>query len=191
MHRQPRHHDRRDPHDTAAANCLTSTSANAGIKHGIAIRRHTATQAHKYTILHARSTPPWCTRSFSGAGSVKLSLSLHRCVLCRPPADIVVSYQASPHDYGNSASRCARSSTRSLSGYTPSLPALAAALATGSWAWSSDSSDCWPTEETLFLRSERDEGNAKGPPGTHRRQPLPRDASACIVAGLDFKSWAL
>jgi hypothetical protein len=121
----------------------------------IATSRHSGTPIAAPAPLHTlRSThiqqsryPQWSTRSSSGAGSVRLSLPGY----ARYSTDDM--HQALPRDYGNSALRCAPFSARNPSGFTPFSPALAAASATGSQAWSSDSSGSLPTNETNYSRS--------------------------------------
>jgi hypothetical protein len=95
--------------------------------------------------------PQWFTRSSYGAGSVSPTTS-HVHPGPRSPSDGL--YQALLRDYGSSALRCARSSTRSPSGSTPSTPASVAASATGSPVLSNANSDSLPTDETHYWRSE-------------------------------------
>ena len=113
---------------------------------------------HLPGYAHGTHQPQWFTRSCSGAASVTLPASPRTA---RHDANSCCSAQVSPHDCGSSALRCARSSTRNLSGSTPSTPASAAALATGSWAWSTGSSGFWPTDETNCSRSGHGGRSAK------------------------------
>lgn len=72
-------------------------------------------------------------------------------------------HQALLQGYGSWELRCARSSTRSLSGSTPSTLVSAAASATGSPALSNDNFDSWPTDETPYSRSEHEGRSARRP----------------------------
>jgi hypothetical protein len=103
------------------------------------------TREHQHRHTHHPHTSPWSTRSSSGAVSVMPSPPTHTASLLANHHGLS---QASPHDYGSSALRCARSSTRSRSGSTLCTPELVAALDTGSWAWNTASSGCWPTDGT-------------------------------------------
>jgi hypothetical protein len=113
---------------------------------------------HGYA-LHPQ-TPQWSTRSSSGAASVMPSTSSHTA---RALANGSVTLQASRPDYGSSALKCARSSTRNRSGSTPSSPELVAALATGLRASSNANSDSLPTDETNCLKSAHGGRSAKRP----------------------------
>jgi hypothetical protein len=144
---------------------LTTTSLTA---HPNVVSRHCSYNSD----THGTYQPQWFTRCFSGAASVTPTTSAHH----RTHANSCCSPQALPHDYGSSASKCARSSTRNLSGCTPSSPASVAALATGSRALSTANSGSWPTDETSCWRSEHGGRSAKRLQelllGSHRRTVL-------------------
>jgi hypothetical protein len=107
--------------------------------------------------------PPWFTKCSSGADSVNTSPP--RTTAAARHSNTNAGTQALAYDYGSSASKCARSSTRNPSGSTPSTPPSAAASGTGSWASSTDSIRCCLTAGTRCWRS--------GPGGRSARRQRP------------------
>lgn len=113
------------------------------------VRNRTHTRLHAFTMVHK-------VLFWSGFGNS----STTSAISIEYPTNRGCSSQASLPEYGSSALKCDRSSTKNRSGSTPSMPALAAALATGSWVLSSDNSDSSPTDETHCSKSEHEGRNA-------------------------------
>lgn len=122
---------------------------------------------HTHVVKHARNPTQWFTRFSSGAVSVNISPPLR--ALPEHPTDAHGVNQVSAFGYGSSALRCALSSTASPFGSTPSLQASVAASDTGSWALSSDSGGCLPTDEMPCSRSAPGGRSARKPLKNHKQ----------------------